>query len=94
MMRKIKYESSFKKDLKKVKKRGCKLEKLEAIIEMLANDIELPIEYRDHALTGKFKVRGVRECHIESDWLLTYIKERDKLILILVGTGSHSDLFR
>ena len=60
---------------------------------MLANDIELPIEYRNHALTGKFKTRGIYECHVEPDWLLMYIKDIDGLLLILVNTGSHSDLF-
>lgn len=93
MMRKIRYENSFKRDLKKIKKRGYKLEKLKTVIDMLANDIELPIEYRNHALTGKFKTRGIYECHVEPDWLLMYIKDIDGLLLILVNTGSHSDLF-
>lgn len=93
MMRKIRYENSFKRDLKKIKKRGYKLEKLKTVIDMLANDIELPIEYRNHALTGKFKTRGIYECHVEPDWLLMYIKDTDGLLLILVNTGSHSDLF-
>lgn len=49
-MRKIKYENNFKKDLKKIKKRGYNLEKLKAVIDMLANDVELPVEYRNHTL--------------------------------------------
>lgn len=93
MMRKIKYENSFKKDFKRIKKRGYKTEKIKAVINMLVNDIELPVEYRDHVLTGKYKSRGIRECHIEPDWLLMYIKDNDELLLILVGTGTHSDLF-
>jgi len=47
-------------------------------------------KYKDHPLIGSYK--GDRECHIEPDWLLIYaIIERD---LILVRTGTHSDLFR
>ena len=33
------------------------------------------------------------ECHIEPDWLLVYRINNDELILLLVETGSHSDLF-
>ena len=39
--------------------------------------------------TGQFK----RECHIEPDWLLVYKVVRETLILKLIRTGSHSDLF-
>lgn len=92
-MRKIRYENSFKKNFKKIKKRGYKIEKIKVVIHMLANDIELPAEYRDHALTGKYKSSGIRECHIEPDWLLMYRKDNEELLLILIGTGTHSDLF-
>ncbi|MEE1465712.1 MAG: type II toxin-antitoxin system YafQ family toxin [Clostridium sp.] len=93
MMRTIRYENSFKKDLKKIKKRSYDLEKIKAVINMLANDIELPVEYRDHDLAGKYKSRGICKCHIEPDWLLMYIKDNEELTLILVKTGTHSDLF-
>ncbi|MBQ3465191.1 type II toxin-antitoxin system mRNA interferase toxin, RelE/StbE family [Candidatus Saccharibacteria bacterium] len=32
-------------------------------------------------------------CHIEPDWLLIYKIQNDILILTLVDTGSHADLF-
>ena len=35
----------------------------------------------------------MRECHIQPDWLLVYMIEHEKLVLTLVRTGSHSDLF-
>ena len=35
----------------------------------------------------------MRECHIEPDWLLVYQIIDDELILRLIRTGSHSDLF-
>ena len=38
-----------------------------------------------------FKTLG--ECHIEPDWLLVYKVVRETLILKLIRTGSHSDLF-
>ncbi|MBR1803117.1 MAG: type II toxin-antitoxin system mRNA interferase toxin, RelE/StbE family [Clostridia bacterium] len=37
---------------------------------------------------------GLWECHIKPDWLLTYKKNKQLLILVLVETGSHSALFR
>ena len=35
----------------------------------------------------------MRECHIEPDWLLVYKVIDDELILRLIRTGSHNDLF-
>ena len=74
-----------------MKKRGYDQEKLWGIVEKLANEILLPAKCRDHALTGNYV--GCRECHIEPDWLLVYETHKDELILLLVRTGSHSDLF-
>ena len=42
------------------------------IVETLANDIELPIKYQDHSLTGNWQ--GYNECHIRPDLLLVYMK--------------------
>ena len=81
----------FRKDLKLAKKRGLSLAKLEAVVEMLANQVPLEAKYRDHALTGNYS--EFRECHIEPDWLLIYRQEIDALELFLFRTGSHSDLF-
>lgn len=36
----------------------------------------------------------MRECHIEPDWLLIYKIENRLLILKLIRTGTHSDLFK
>ena len=54
-------------------------------------NIPLEEKYRDHELKGKYQ--GFRECHIQPDWLLIYLKENDVLTLTLVDTGSHADLF-
>ena len=64
---------------------------LDKVITMLQNDIPLEEKYRDHELKGKYQ--GFRECHIQSDWLLIYLKENDVLTLTLVDTGTHADLF-
>ncbi len=80
----------FKKSLKRAKKRGLDLSLMEEVVEKLQNDIRLEEKYHDHDLKGNFK--GFRECHIQPDWLLIYLKEDDVLTLTLVDTGSHADL--
>lgn len=81
----------FKKSLKLAKKRGLDLNLLEKLITSLQNNSPLEEKYRDHELRGKYK--GFRECHIAPDWLLIYMKEEDVLVLTLIDTGTHSDLF-
>ncbi|MGN0513811.1 MAG: type II toxin-antitoxin system YafQ family toxin [Lachnospiraceae bacterium] len=81
----------FKKSLKLAKRRGLDLKLLDKVITMLQNDIPLEEKYRDHELKGKYQ--GFRECNIQPDWLLIYLKENDVLTLILVDTGTHADLF-
>ena len=55
------------------------------------NEKQLQESYRDHALKGNYD--GFRECHIQPDWLLIYRVEKDRLVLALSRTGSHSELF-
>ena len=87
----INYHTSFKKDYKRIIKRGYKAERLEKVLDYLVNEIPLPQEYRDHDLTGDWK--GYRECHIQPVWLLIYKIRNDSLVLTLTRTGTHSDLF-
>jgi len=69
------------------------MSKLDKTITTLASGGVIPPHYRDHPLKGNFK--GERECHVEGlpDWLLTYKKDKGRLVLILTGTGTHTDLF-
>ena len=83
--------SQFKKDFKRIKKRGYDLSELKEVLDKLANREELEQRNRDHALSGYYA--GFRECHIKPDWLLVYAIDDDKLILTASRTGSHSDLF-
>ena len=87
----IKYQAAFKKDYKRIVKRGYDIRLLEEVISILANQEPLPEKFRDHSLLGKYT--GCRECHITPDWLLIYEIDGDELILYLTRTGSHSDLF-
>lgn len=89
----IEYHGQFKRDYKLAVKRGCDISELEKVIGMLAAEQPLPEKYRDHALTDSKEYKGTRECHIKPDWLLIYSIISDRLILRLIRTGSHSDLF-
>ena len=88
----IRPTSRFHRDLKRAAKRGYHTELLTAVIKKLADGVPLEQRYRDHALTGDYA--GSRECHITPDWLLIYEIDGDTLLLYLLRTGTHSDLFK
>ena len=92
-MLKIEYQGQFKRDYKKAVKRGLNVRLLQEVIEILASENKLHSEYKDHALKNSKQYKGVRECHIQDDWLLIYKIYKDRLILELMRTGTHSDLF-
>ena len=87
----MKYEiirtTQFKKDYKIIKKRKLNLNLLKSTILKLIDGEKLP---SDHILSGNWN--GYSECHIQPNWLLIY-KLQDNII-ILVRTGTHSDLFK
>lgn len=87
----IKYQSAFKRDYKRIKKRGYDIRLLEEVVGLLAQRKTLPERYRDHSLSGNYV--GCRECHITPDWLLIYSINESELVLYLMRTGTHSDLF-
>ncbi len=84
------YTRQFERDLKRMKKRRKKIEKLKIILRSLIADEELDPIHRDHKLTGNWL--GRRECHIESDWIMIYKTEDNRIIFERMG--SHSDLFK
>ena len=83
--------NKFKKDLKLAVKRGYDIKLLENVVNRLANEEPLDPKYKDHTLSGDYS--GFRECHITPDWLLVYQVINDELVLFLLRTGTHSDLF-
>lgn len=85
--------SRFKKELKIIKRRNKDLKKLREVVNKLANKEKLEERYKDHQLINNQRFKDCRECHIEPDWLLVYRINDEKLILLLVETGSHNDLF-
>lgn len=90
-MYKIVYTNRMKRDAKLMKKRGKDMGKLINVLSLLASGNPLPLQYKDHSLTGN--LQDFRECHIEPNWLLMYQIYEDTLILSATATGTHADLF-
>ena len=89
-MREIIRQTQFKTDLKRIARSGrYKVADLLSVVADLANDRPLASKHREHILSGNWQ--HYRECHIKADWLLIYKLEPGQLIL--VRTGSHSELF-
>jgi mRNA interferase YafQ len=86
---KIRQATRFRRDVKRLRRQGVDLAKLQAVVVTLAAQEPVDEQYRDHALVGNW--RGFRECHIQPDWLLIYRVEGEELQL--ARTGSHAELF-
>lgn len=85
----VHYSNKFKKDLKRLRKSVEDMKRLKSLVKILQYNVKLPDKFMDHQLKGKYSHH--RECHIKPDLLLIYKIEDEKLIL--VRTGSHSELF-
>ncbi|MBD9092570.1 MAG: type II toxin-antitoxin system YafQ family toxin [Bacteroides oleiciplenus] len=85
------YTGQFKKDLKRCQKRGLDIGLLYKVITLLQENGFLPAEYKPHLLSGQLS--GYWECHIKPDWLLIWAQDDKELTLLLMNTGTHSDLF-
>jgi len=85
----IRQATRFRRDVKRLRRQGVDLAKLQAVVVTLAAQKPIDEQYRDHALVGNW--RGFRECHIRPDWLLIYRVEGEELQL--ARTGSHAELF-
>ena len=88
-MKALSARNSFKKDLKRIGKRGYDRALLDTVLDSRREDAILPEARSDHPLKGEWK--GWRECHIEPDWLLIHRSTDDEGLL--ARTGTHADLF-
>ena len=87
----VRYSNLFKKSYNKCLRRGCDEQKFRTVVSILMEKGKLPVEYRPHKLKGKYK--NCWECHITPDWLLVWEQNDATLLLLMVDTGTHSDLF-
>jgi mRNA interferase YafQ len=91
-MRTIEYTKKFKRDYKRELKgthKNTLVIDIQLLIQLLQNNVVLPMHYCDHALRGDWKDH--RDCHIRPDLILIYRKP-DETTLQLVRMGSHSQL--
>ncbi|MDD6055230.1 MAG: type II toxin-antitoxin system YafQ family toxin [Helicobacteraceae bacterium] len=88
MKSEIIYSKAFKKGLKKL--RDSDIELTLKVIERLSLGETLEAKYRDHKMQGELK--DYRNCHIKPDLVLLYKIQNDRLILVCVAIGSHSEL--
>ena len=90
-MYELEYTNNFKKNYKRIQKRGYDIILLTKLFEQLVEKGKVNSEYKPHKLHGKYAEYW--ECHIQSDWLLIWeVNEQGKSV-ILHYTGTHNDLF-
>ena len=92
-MRSVRYTTRFNKDVRREGKSPNNKDlptKLQVVIDLLAEDKDLPGNLHDHLLVGEFV--GMRELHVKPDLLLIYRKIADSS-LELLRLGSHSEIF-
>ena len=87
----IKTTNSFDRDMARCIKRGYPMDDLRKVMSLLERDGSLPSEYKPHKLHGARKSQW--ECHIQPNWLLIWEQHDRELILVMLNTGTHSDLF-
>ena len=88
---KIQLSGRFKKSYKRCMKRGLDASLFEEVVSLLSEGKELPLKYKNPPLHGDYE--GWMDCHIQPDWLLIWKYKNDELLLCLLATGTHSDLF-
>ena len=93
MIYKIKKSKKKKKDFKKIINRGFDTKELEKVLNILARGEVIPEKYQDHPLRNTKEYYDCRELHIKPDWLLIYKYYSNEVILYVIRTGTHSDLF-
>jgi mRNA interferase YafQ len=88
-MRSLRLSGAFKRDMRKIGRRGYDAARLDTIVGKICAGEPLPLTSRPHPLKGDWK--GYMECHIAPDWLLIFRIASDEVLL--ARTGTHSDLF-
>lgn len=89
----IRRTTQFKKDFELILKRGLDISEFQTVLNYLINGDPLPAKYKDHPLQPSKGYKNCRELHIKPDWLLVYKYSNENVILYLIRTGTHSDLF-
>ncbi|MGH7024997.1 MAG: type II toxin-antitoxin system YafQ family toxin [Caulobacteraceae bacterium] len=91
------YAKDFQMDWDRLERAGRYDMRLlkEAMLLLIANDVALGPEWKDHPLTGDWADH--RECHVGGDFLLVYRLDksaRPDEAVVFVRVGTHAELFR
>ena len=89
-MRELRLTAQFRRDDRRVRRRGKDTDRLDRIIRKLLHGERLEPRHRAHWLSGDLS--RYWECHIAADWLLIW--DDDGNTITLIRTGTHADLFR
>ena len=87
-MRSIVQSRQFRRDFKRMKRRGEDVHKIFLTVGLLMRSGDLTSKMRPHKLAGEWA--GFYESHLEPDWLLIYSVTDEEVCL--VRTGIHADL--
>ena len=85
------YTHQFKKDVRLCQRQGWPMQELKDAISILLEQGSLPPEYKAHKLSGN--MNGIWECHIRPNWLLVWEQNDDELIMLMLCTGTHQEVF-
>ena len=77
-MAKLRYTASFRRDYRRGVEKGCRPEKLKALLELLRLDAPLPLDAKD----GPVKGTSARACRVEPGWIL-YYRVREGTVTLL-----------
>jgi mRNA interferase YafQ len=91
-MYEVSFSDQYLKDYKLCLRRKIDISLLDAVLISLAENGSVPLKHKPHILSGK--LNGLWECHIKPDWLLIWEKDEKEKKITLLGTGTHSDLFK
>jgi mRNA interferase YafQ len=64
-MHKPNYTNQFRKDIKRLQKRGLDMNQIKGVMSTLINAKPLESKHKNHALIGNLK--GYSECHVAPD---------------------------
>lgn len=94
MQYRLLYSKHFIRQYRKLNRSGNKraLLALDEVVAKLERGEDLPSKNCSHRLTGN--MADLYECHVLPDWLLVYRIYEDILVLELIATGTHSELFK
>lgn len=84
--------NQFKKDIKRLQKRGYDMNVMKEAIIKLTESGQLPPVLLPHKLSGNYF--GHWEAHLKSDWLIIWKIFEEQNEIWLTRSGTHSDLFK